>query len=221
MGMNKLDTLIRITLLRYPTLYATRWDVLSNLYLSFGGGYQWSGGELQNIFDGEDETAARAGFFRDIEDDEAEHAKDVARGVPDCLVDLFHNRELNFGLRRKRRQFQLDNIDLITREDRLYLSGPRSNPHGLVRTISRAYSPIFLVPADAEESFSEGAREVFQIVIPMLYDLERCGHDYGYRQALIDAEGRIFPRRPGAEALAQRLVEEIIAAEKGEQAVPE
>ena len=168
--MNKLNTLVRMTLLRYPTLFATRWDVLQNLYLGYGHGYEWAGGELTNIFEEDDEEKARARFFRDIDDDEVEHAKEVDRGVIDCLVDLYEDRKVNFGLRRKRRQFQLDNIDLITREDRTYLTGSRSNPHGLVRTMSRAYSPIFLVPADAEESFSKGAREVFHIVIPMIWE---------------------------------------------------
>ncbi|KGM36173.1 hypothetical protein [Inquilinus limosus] len=215
--MNKLDSLVRMSLLRYPTLYATRWDVLRNLYLGFGHGYEWIDGELSNIFKEDDEETARSRFFRDINEDAAEHQAAVDRGIPDFLQDLYERRRVNLELRRQRRRFQFDNLDMITVEDRLYLTGSWDNPHGIVRTISTRYSPIFLVPDNAEESFRRGAREVFDIAIPMLYDLELCGHDHGMRATLIASQNRIFPPSPYATELAKKLIDEIRREEEEEE----
>lgn len=181
-GLSKLDALVRSLLLRYPSLFGTRWDVLSHLYLVIGNGYEWSNGELVEVFRDErtDEQAA-AEFFSDI---------DKFRTTFAASWDAVDERRDT--LKRRRRQFQLDNLDLIVHEPRNDAPGSFNAAKILVYT-SLDYSHVFRVPDDAEPSFRDGAVEVLSEVIQGLYYEAECGRDRGVRAAMQDAYNRLVP----------------------------
>jgi len=192
----QLDRLVRESILRWPSLFGTRWDVLRHLYLVIGNGYEWHAGVLRAVCDdGEfSEERCRSRFFRDLDGF-------VAKFGPD-------DHDI---LRRARRQFVLDHLDLLVNEPRID-SGARIGAED-VALISLDYSAAFNVPGDAEESFLDGAVEVLGELVPGLYYLEQCGQDRGVRAAA----GRELERlRPVDHELMQRLISEVLADEPRE-----
>lgn len=188
--LNKLDQLVRASMLRYPLLFGTRWDVLHHLYLVIGNGFEWRDGELVSAFDEDEPTEeqCRAEFFRDLDKMAAQFGADP--------------------LARARRQFQLDHLDLLVHERRSD-SGRRIRFDDVVQ-ISLKYSKAFTVPDDVEDSFKAGAVEVLGELIPGLYYLEQCGQDRCVRAAA----GRELQRLdPVDHEAMRRLIADVLAGD--------
>lgn len=146
--MSPLDRLVRQSLLSYPLLFPSRWDVLLHLFLVIGNGYEWENGRLVSVMEREefDEARARATFFRDLDE----------------LEDRTGTRPEDI-LRRARRQFQLDHIDDLVREDWVDVR-PGGLSASMFLQVNTEYSHAFDVPDDVEESFRAGAIEVLMVV---------------------------------------------------------
>lgn len=194
-GLSKLDALIRRSILRHPLIFTTRWDVLHYLYLTIGNGFEWSYGELVEAFaDDNTDEQARAEFFRDIDRSDGEFGVDP--------------------LARARRQFILDNLDLLVHEQRID-SGRRIGPDDLPH-ISLDYSHAFNVPDDAEPSFKAGAVEVLGELAQGLYYAERCNQDRGVRAAAVAEYGRLTERPGGAGSAGRRAAAAALRARADE-----
>lgn len=190
--LSKLDTLVRRSILRYPLIFPTRWHVLRHLYLVYGNGYEWSGGELVAVFDEEkDEAQCVADFFTDL----------------DALQEQFTG--LDDALRRRRRQFILDNLDLLVHEKR-HDSGIRFGWED-VAAVSLNYSAAFHVPDDAEESFRAGAVEVLRELASGLSYAHMQGQDGGLHAAASAELERLDPVSPEQREAMRRLLDEIKA----------
>lgn len=181
--MTKLDALVRSALLHYPSLFGTRWDVLRHLYLVIGNGYEWIDGELVAVVGRDERTdeQAVAEFFSDIDT------------VRETFADYWDaDYERRDTLKRRRRQFQLDNLGLIVHESRMDADVPFDVASILLHT-SPEYSHVFHVPDDAEPSFRAGAVEVLGEAIQGLYYEAKCGRDRGMRAAMQAAYDRLVP----------------------------
>ncbi len=149
--MNALDELVRRSLLSYPLIFATRWDVLRHLFLVIGNGYDWLGGQLVDEFARPfDEEQARATFFEDLDSLEAEFGES-----PDSR------------LRRAQRQLQFDHIDDLV-EESPHMRGQQITVMDLY-ALSPEYAQVFCVPDDVEPSFRDGAIEVLSSLNKHLY----------------------------------------------------
>lgn len=191
--LSKLDTLIRRSILRHPLIFTTRWDVLFHLYLTIGGGYEWVDGELVEVFsDDTTDEQARATFFRDL--DELHETVGQWDGFDDRIA-------------RARRQFILDNIDLLVHERRVD-SGKRVGLDDLPQ-VSLTYSHAFHVPDDAEASFKAGASEALSELAQGLHYAAECGRDGGVRDAAVREHRRLNPVDPAQEAAVARLLAEL------------
>lgn len=192
-SMTELDSLVRQSILRHPSLFTTRWQVLEHLYLVIGNGYEWSNGRLVSVFDDEkSEDECVAEFFRDIDEFQSQ--------FPDMPGHDTHT------LRRRRRQFVLDNLDLLTHERRID-SGIRFDAERVISTTPPEYSHAFHVPHDVEPSFRAGAIETLGELIPGLYFAEALGKDRGLRRASVAELHRLDG--PHQEAM-QHLLTEIL-----------
>lgn len=205
MTSTKLDALVRQALLSYPSLHATRWDVLDHLYLTIGNGFEWrpgpDGAELVNVCEREpfDETRARAEFFRTA-DERITWRADVG--------DVTDDPDLR--LQRARLQFQLDHLDDLVHESRINARVMGALPDHRMTSIATDYAYAFNVPDDAEPSFRAGAVEVLRELIPLLYLAEQAGTDRGLRAAAVAQMQRLDPQ-PELTAERQAAIDELLA----------
>jgi hypothetical protein len=166
--MNKLDVLVRDSMLRWPLIMTCRWDVLRHLYMTIGNGFEWQNGELICVFAdhpeySKSEEQCIAEFFDDID----ERLEDRRRWTERC-PGLELDGEADWDkLDRARRQFQLSHIDLLVAEKGL----ASSRQVGLLdmQMIDKKYSHALTVPDDVEDSFLDGAVEVLGTYARTLY----------------------------------------------------
>lgn len=140
--MNKLDTLVRRSMLAYPLIFPDRWHVLRHLYLVIGNGHEWHEGEIIDKFAVDrPEDELRAEFFEDIEE----------------LEQITGRRH---DLDRARRQFQLDHLDALATEQRC--TGYEQLTILDITGGAQRYSLAFTVPDQVEDSFLLGAIETVE-----------------------------------------------------------
>lgn len=213
--LSPLDRLIRTALATYPTLYQTRWDVLSNLYLGYGHGYEWQDGALVQIFeDGRSDTPDRAAFFADIDRRQAGCEAEMAT-ASDWLRAHIARQMRGLAAERARRAFQFANLDLLVHEKRR--SAHRSiSARELSRSMSTTYSPIATLPEALEPSFRAGALELLDELIPALHYDAEAGTDLGLRAFFLEIRQRLSP--PADPAFLARFAKELIAEIGAEEA---
>jgi hypothetical protein len=186
-------------------LFQTRWDALMQIYVTIGNGYDWHEGQIVSICGGEDRS--EADFFRDLDECEARTSESLDTAFGDQMREFFERRVLQNKIARARRQFQLDNLDLLVFES------PRSIGRfismGSMRSFAKQYSLVMTIPDDAEKSFKDGALEVIDHIVSGLYfDAER-DLDGGIRNALITVRKRLSP--PISEEFLEKILAELRA----------
>ncbi len=140
-----LDHAIRLALLSQPSLFETRIDVLFAMYIEHASGYIWEKGGLVNIARSKrSDRVMQKEFFKGVESGTAEYA---------------------------RRQFQLDNLDLLAMET-CFTPERRIHVARLVGSFTEESVPAFNVPEDAEDSFRLGAIEAMGYCVRALNEPE-------------------------------------------------
>jgi hypothetical protein len=138
--MATVDETVRTSITRYPSLFATRGDVLHHLFLVLGNGFAWHKGEIVNTFP-EDEQPWTP---------EREHAS-FARmgGNADLLRDLVEERI-------QKHQAILSNVDAAIQD--LTFTGERIYPQS-------QYALLLTIPKDVTDDWAAAAEEAKVIAI--------------------------------------------------------
>lgn len=205
--MNKLSTLVKTMMLTYPSLYPTRFLALKEIFGN-SGNYRWNAeGELVASYrDDRDPTVMN---YSDLDEREASIAKN---GYGADLEQRFLNE---VKIERMQRQLREANIDL-------YASTTVIEPGSIdVYSLARDWwsgcrANIFSVPANAEESFREGALDFINVLTPRLHFISGEKKDDGLLERLRSSYEAILG--PGVMEAMTDLAAEIMAEIRAEEA---
>lgn len=163
----KVENYVKLSLLKYPTLYKNRLDVLVHVFAVIGNGLEWVNGELvSRNYDGSDaitDARVESGEFtmryNDLDEDE-ERDKETAHY--ECLNELHYSRAINREFERMRRALTFKHIDHIAKHNDAAVIHWEPNLKGKGHYIECPYentAKLFFVPDDVQEGWGLAALE--------------------------------------------------------------
>jgi hypothetical protein len=164
-SINDFDRHIKSLILAYPLIFRERLDVMRHMFISQnGGGFSWNDeGKLVDgtAFSPENEESHLEAFFEDIDYREENSSSN--------LSSMFVSREIFFQLERAKRQFILDNIDIIA------VSSPPNFDIGIsADRLQASYSSsgwnCMNIPENTDPHYRRAALEVIGRVLGTMKD---------------------------------------------------
>lgn len=233
--LSKLDQLVKTGLLNYPSLYSDREDVLVQLFITYGNGYDWKrskDGYVLSSYDDRTETVMK---YDDL--DRVKSELDLRlEGIP-CLSLLHQARKIEDERERMRRAHTEQHIDTFAQ---ISIGHRHGFGYKIFNRLSLTYSSLFSPSTPwgkIEPSFAKGMVEVmyqmfitFNDVYGLHYDnpmtgekkpepsmFSRMPEEHQKIYTRLQEIKKLLGKQTGAadrEAESKKLVEEILAEEK-------
>lgn len=142
--LTPVDKTVKIGLLTYPTLYSDRMDVLRQLFITNGNGFEWSKTKDGYVLKTYDKPAKNPSMrYDDLDKDEADIAADrIKYSDSDVLDDLLDVRTIQAQRERILRQQCEQNIDLFSRMSVRDRMGAYCTHDMIDRSFSLEYSKL-------------------------------------------------------------------------------
>lgn len=158
----KVDNYVKHALLKYPTLYKNRADVLCHVFAVIGNGLEWENGQLTGDgFYSDDvptDEKVEAEFYSMRYDDLDE--KNKKEFEHDCLKDLYLCYQINNEYERMRRALTEKYIDHIAKDVRAAVTTHFTSIKGhYIDRPCENYARLFTVPDDVNEDWGLAAIE--------------------------------------------------------------
>lgn len=206
--MNNVDRKVYESLLTYPSLFHSRFDVFAHFFLTNGNGYKWSeDGTIISAFPSHlveafDENTARKEFFEEVD------RLLVTRKEWD--IDPTADQLLRDDFTRAQLQFRLDHIETIASLKLSYWDTIRT---GILDHLSVGWALIFKIPENVTPEWKEAALELLDFILPKYRGRGRK-EDENLITALEEVRNTLRPRNPLREALAAQIIAELKNEEK-------
>ncbi len=161
--MDKISALVRKMMLRYPSLYANRFEALAEVLTN--SCYEWRGGELTEVFPMEPATPAT--MVKEFEQELAEFREKAAREKCDCLHAF--NRRLVIEAERKLLEAKhiADNIEVYATD---YTVCGYEQAHAWLHRADRygvsEYWSINNKPSDITDAWRDAIYEWLMFLMP-------------------------------------------------------
>lgn len=206
--MNTVDRKVYESLLTYPSLHHSRFDVLAHLFLVNGNGYVWGeDGTIVSAFpphlsEAFNEETARKEFFEEVEQSvKLREEWEITPTADQLLRDDFTRAQL---------QFRLDHIETIASLKLSYWDTIRT---GILDHLSVNYALIFNIPENVTPEWKQAALEILDFILPKYRGRGRK-EDENVIAALGEVLNKLRPRNPLREALAAQIIAELKNEEK-------
>lgn len=148
---------VRRMLIQYPSLYESKSDCFSHLFLTLGGGYDWIGGCLVDPV--QDRQGNDEPRWADESGDPGRHDLDIKSHE---LIEVYMRQSRILHAKRENMlvRFALENFDAMF-EQSVTLTSPY--------LWAGEYTPLFNMPDDVQEDWREACQQTSQALGVWLY----------------------------------------------------